>query len=116
MAARFEWRTSLCAADFPETAYEALRLRVTDHTPFNTLAWMRASEQALPTGQRLHVLLGWQGHELVLCLPLVDWLSFPALLPPGVHRQPVKRGEPKTLQRVRSGYGVKEPGQVTAYL
>ncbi|MGL6247128.1 GNAT family N-acetyltransferase [Pseudomonas sp.] len=71
MAARFEWRTSLCAADFPATAYEALRLRVTDHTPFNTLAWMRASEQALTAGQRLHVLLGWQGQELVLCLPLV---------------------------------------------
>lgn len=81
MAARFEWRTSLCAADFPETAYEALRLRVTDHTPFNTLAWMRASEQALPTGQRLHVLLGWQGHELVLCLPLVASVERFARLP-----------------------------------
>jgi CelD/BcsL family acetyltransferase involved in cellulose biosynthesis len=71
MAARFEWRTSLCAPDFPATAYETLRLRVTDHTPFNALAWMCASEQALKAGERLHVLLGWQGHELVLCLPLV---------------------------------------------
>ena len=71
MAARFEWRTSLCAADFPAVAYEALRLRVTDHTPFNTLAWMAASEQALAAGENLHVLLGWQGNELVLCLPLV---------------------------------------------
>jgi CelD/BcsL family acetyltransferase involved in cellulose biosynthesis len=71
MAARFEWRTSLCAADFPAAAYEALRLRVTDHTPFNTLAWMAASEQALAAGENLHVLLGWQGNELVLCLPLV---------------------------------------------
>ena len=71
MAARFEWRTSLCAADFPAAAYEALRLRVTDHTPFNTLAWMTASEQALAAGENLHVLLGWQGNELVLCLPLV---------------------------------------------
>jgi len=59
MAARFEWRTSLCAADFPAAAYEALRLRVTDHTPFNTLAWMAASEQALAAGENLHVLLGW---------------------------------------------------------
>ena len=71
MAARFEWRTSLCAPDFPATAYETLRLRVTDHTPFNALAWMCASEQALKAGESLHVLLGWQGSELVLCLPLV---------------------------------------------
>lgn len=71
MAARFQWRTSLCADDFPAAAYEALRLRVTDHTPFNTLAWMAASERALTSGERLHVLLGWEGDELVLCLPLV---------------------------------------------
>ncbi|MHC8407069.1 GNAT family N-acetyltransferase [Pseudomonas sp. TMB3-21] len=71
MAARFEWRTSLCAADFPAAAYEALRLRVMDHTPFNALAWMCASEQALSGADRLHVLLGWQGIELVFCLPLV---------------------------------------------
>lgn len=71
MTARFEWRTSLCAADFPAAAYEALRLRVTDHTPFNALAWMSASEQALTAAERLHVLLGWHGEELVLCLPLV---------------------------------------------
>lgn len=69
--ARFEWRTSLCAPDFPTAAYEGLRWRVTDHTPFNTLAWLRASEQALTAGARLHVLLGWQGDELNLCLPLV---------------------------------------------
>jgi CelD/BcsL family acetyltransferase involved in cellulose biosynthesis len=71
MATRFEWRTSLCTPDFPAAAYEALRLRVTDHTPFNTLAWLCAAEQALSDGQRLHVLLGWQGDELALCLPLV---------------------------------------------
>ena len=71
MAARFEWRTSVCAADFPAAAYEALRLRVTDHTPFNALAWMSAAEQALSAGQSLHVLLGWQGDTLLLCLPLV---------------------------------------------
>ena len=71
MMARFEWRTSLCAPDFPTAAYEGLRWRVTDHTPFNTLAWLRASEQALVAGERLHVLLGWHGDELALCLPLV---------------------------------------------
>ncbi|VVM39951.1 hypothetical protein PS645_00220 [Pseudomonas fluorescens] len=71
MAARYEWRTSLCAADFPAAAYEALRLRVMDHTPFNALAWLCASEQALSGAERLHVLLGWQGTELVFCLPLV---------------------------------------------
>lgn len=71
MMARFEWRTSLCAPDFPAAAYEGLRRRVTDHTPFNTLAWLCASEQALTAGEHLHVLLGWQGDELALCLPLV---------------------------------------------
>ncbi|MGY2259174.1 GNAT family N-acetyltransferase [Pseudomonas sp. SDO55104_S430] len=71
MTVRLQWRTSLCAADFPAEAYEALRLRVKDHTPFNALEWMCASEQALPADQRLHVLLGWQGDELMLCLPLV---------------------------------------------
>ena len=71
MATRFEWRTSLCAADFPEAAYEALRLRVTDHTPFNNLGWLCAAEQALGTDERLHILLGWEADELRLCLPLV---------------------------------------------
>ncbi|WP_433736047.1 GNAT family N-acetyltransferase [Pseudomonas putida] len=71
MTVRLQWCASLCAADFPAAAYEALRLRVMDHTPFNALAWMSASEQALTAGERLHVLLGWQGQELVLCLPLV---------------------------------------------
>lgn len=69
--ARFEWRTSLCAPDFPAAAYEALRLRVTDHTPFNSLDWLCAAEQALDTHERLHVLLGWEADELRLCLPLV---------------------------------------------
>ncbi|MDD1005257.1 GNAT family N-acetyltransferase [Pseudomonas sp. TNT2022 ID642] len=71
MATRFEWRNSLCAADFPEAAYEALRLRVTDHTPFNHLGWLCAAEQALGEGERLHILLGWKADELRLCLPLV---------------------------------------------
>jgi len=71
MTARFEWRTSLCAADFPAAAYEALRLQVTDHTPFNHLGWLCAAEQALGAGERLHILLGWEADELRLCLPLV---------------------------------------------
>jgi CelD/BcsL family acetyltransferase involved in cellulose biosynthesis len=71
MVMRFEWRTSLCAADFPATAYEVLRLRVTDHTPFNHLGWLCAAEQALGENQRLHVLLGWDADQLRLCLPLV---------------------------------------------
>ncbi|MCM8744409.1 GNAT family N-acetyltransferase [Pseudomonas koreensis] len=71
MTARFEWRTSLCAADFPAAAYEALRLRVTDSTPFNHLGWLRAAQLTLDEGQRLHVLLGWEADELRLCLPLV---------------------------------------------
>ena len=71
MTARFEWRTSLCAADFPAAAYEALRLRVRDSTPFNHLGWLRAAQLTLDEGQRLHVLLGWEADELRLCLPLV---------------------------------------------
>ena len=68
---RFEWRTSLCAADFPAAAYEALRLQVTDHTPFNHLGWLCAAEQTLGERERLHILLGWDADELRLCLPLV---------------------------------------------
>ncbi|MGP6460203.1 GNAT family N-acetyltransferase [Pseudomonas parakoreensis] len=71
MVTRFEWCTSLCAADFPAVAYEALRLRVSDHTPFNQLGWLCAAEQALSAGERLHILLGWEADELRLCLPLV---------------------------------------------
>ncbi|MFJ2363241.1 GNAT family N-acetyltransferase [Pseudomonas sp. NPDC087697] len=71
MMVRFEWRTSLCASDFPATAYEALRQRVADPTPFNTLAWLCAAERSLQDGATLHVLLGWQGEQLSLCLPLI---------------------------------------------
>ncbi|APC14801.1 cellulose biosynthesis protein [Pseudomonas frederiksbergensis] len=71
MAVRFEWRTSLCATDFPATAFEALRQRVTEHTPFNALAWLSAAERALPRDATLHVLLGWQGEQLCVCLPLI---------------------------------------------
>ncbi|PMW95663.1 cellulose biosynthesis protein [Pseudomonas sp. FW215-R2] len=69
--ARFEWRTSLCAPDFPAAAYEALRLRVTDHTPFNSLGWLIAAEQTLDASEHLHILLGWEADKLRLCLPLV---------------------------------------------
>ncbi|ETF09264.1 GNAT family N-acetyltransferase [Pseudomonas moraviensis] len=72
MVMRFEWRTSLCAADFPATAYETLRLHVADHTPFNHLGWLCAAEQALEKNQCLHVLLGWEAEALRLCLPLVS--------------------------------------------
>ena len=71
MTARFEWRTSLCAADFPAAAYEALRLSVADHTPFNNLGWLRAAELTLAQGECLHILLGWEADELRLCLPLI---------------------------------------------
>lgn len=71
MSVRFEWRASLCATDFPAHAYEALRLDVTDHTPFNTLAWLCAAEHALTENQRLQVLLAWEDERLCLCLPLV---------------------------------------------
>ena len=81
MTARFEWRTSVCAADFPAAAYEALRLRVAQHTPFNTLAWMCASEQALAAGCQVHILLAWRGDELQLCLPLVASIERFAGLP-----------------------------------
>lgn len=72
---RFEWRSSLCASDFPASAHEALRLRVTDHTPFNSLGWLIAAEQALREGECLHVLLGWEADEMCLCLPLVTGLE-----------------------------------------
>lgn len=71
MAIRLQWCRSLSAADFPATAYEALRTQVPDATPFNTLAWLQAAEFALPPDQQLHVLLGWQEQTLCLCLPLV---------------------------------------------
>ncbi|MBV6287017.1 GNAT family N-acetyltransferase [Pseudomonas aegrilactucae] len=67
----FTWRTSLCADDFPDDAYEQLRQRVPDATPFNSLAWLRAAEAALPPDQRVHVLLGHAQGRLLLCLPLI---------------------------------------------
>jgi CelD/BcsL family acetyltransferase involved in cellulose biosynthesis len=71
MSVHFEWCTSLCATDFPAAAYEGLRRRVADSTPFNTLAWLCAAEHGLGRDERLQVLLAWQGEQLCLCLPLV---------------------------------------------
>ncbi|MCY1396314.1 Acetyltransferase (GNAT) domain protein [compost metagenome] len=71
MSVTFQWRTSLCAEDFPQAAYEELRLRVAGSTPFNSLAWLRAAERTLPAHEQLHILLGWQGGRLQVCLPLV---------------------------------------------
>lgn len=71
MAIELRWCGSLNDPDFPAEAYEALRRRLPASTPFNHLGWLRAAEQALQPGQRLAVLLGWQGTQLSLCLPLV---------------------------------------------
>lgn len=75
MTLTFTWRTSLCADDFPVDAYEQLRQQLPDTTPFNSLAWLRAAEAALPHGQQLHVLLGHAQGRLVLCLPLIRTLE-----------------------------------------
>ena len=71
MTLTFTWRTSLCADDFPTDAYEQLRQRLPDATPFNSLPWLRAAEAALPASQPLHILLGHAQGRLVLCLPLI---------------------------------------------
>ncbi|WP_260961791.1 GNAT family N-acetyltransferase [Pseudomonas citri] len=72
MAIRFQWCTSLGAADFPTSAYEQLCAQVADTTPFNSLAWLQAAQFALLPDQQLNVLLGWQDQDLCLCLPLVS--------------------------------------------
>ncbi len=71
MALRLSWCASLRTPDFPAAEYEALRQRLPGSTPFNHLAWLHAAEAALAPGQRLQVLLGYQGERLCLCLPLV---------------------------------------------
>jgi CelD/BcsL family acetyltransferase involved in cellulose biosynthesis len=68
---RFEWHSSLLGGDFPVAAYEQLRATAPFATPFNRLAWLRGAEQALSKNQTLHVLLGWDEQQLVLCLPLI---------------------------------------------
>ncbi|WP_049870524.1 GNAT family N-acetyltransferase [Pseudomonas cremoricolorata] len=71
MAIELRWCASLLDPSFPAEHYEALRQRLAASTPFNHLGWLHAAEQALQPGQRLAVLLGWQGEQLRMCLPLV---------------------------------------------
>ncbi len=70
MKLRWQWCASLGAQDFPARAYEQLRQQVEGATPFNRLSWLRGAEQALQQ-QQLQILLGWQGEQLLLCLPLI---------------------------------------------
>ncbi|SEM53105.1 Acetyltransferase involved in cellulose biosynthesis, CelD/BcsL family [Pseudomonas sp. ok272] len=70
-ALRWAWCTSLDSEDVAPLDYEALCQRIPEATPFNNLAWLRAAEHALPSDTTLHVLLGWQGEHLCLCLPLI---------------------------------------------
>ncbi|PUA47371.1 cellulose biosynthesis protein [Pseudomonas protegens] len=70
MNLRWQWCASLGAQDFPAGAYEQLRQQVEGATPFNRLSWLRGAEQALRQ-QQLQILLGWQGEQLLLCLPLI---------------------------------------------
>ncbi|NER65516.1 GNAT family N-acetyltransferase [Pseudomonas sp. MAFF212427] len=72
MTLTLTWRTSLCADDFPAAEYEQLRQRLPDSTPFNSLAWLRAAEAALPAAPSLQVLMGHAQGRLVLCLPLIS--------------------------------------------
>lgn len=78
---RLQWCRSLTAADFPYDGYETLRQRVEQATPFNRLGWLQAAERTLSSDQKLHVLLGWDGPRLVLCLPLLDCRERRAGLP-----------------------------------
>lgn len=71
MDCRFQWSSTLSAADVPREAYARLRAQVPQATPFNHLGWLQAAERALEPGQTLQVLLAWTGSELRLCLPLV---------------------------------------------
>src|SRR5690606_3999555 len=68
---RFQWCESLSAPDFPVQAYVQLCERLPHSTPFNHLGWLRAAENGLEPDQTLHVLLGWSGDQLLLCLPLI---------------------------------------------
>lgn len=71
MGVRLSWLDSLDDPDFPAGQYEALRQRLPQSTPFNSLAWLRAAQAALPAGQTLQILLGYEQEQLRLCLPLV---------------------------------------------
>lgn len=71
MGLRLSWLDSLDAPAFPAQAYEQLRQRLPQATPFNSLGWLRAAEAALEPGHTLQVLLGFDRDHLCLCLPLV---------------------------------------------
>lgn len=71
MSLRFEWVRSLQGVAFPVDAYKRLHESVHSATPFNRPGWLYGAEHALAAGQGLHVLLGWEDEQLVLCLPLV---------------------------------------------
>lgn len=71
MSVRFEWVRSLLDGAFPRVAYTGLVDSLHMATPFNRLGWLDGAERALGAEQALHVLLGWEGEQLVLCLPLV---------------------------------------------
>ncbi|MDD0973744.1 GNAT family N-acetyltransferase [Pseudomonas fontis] len=75
MQPSLSWRTSLRCDDFPAADYEQLRQAVADATPFNSLAWLQAAEQALPADQSLQILLGHDAGRLCLCLPLIVCLE-----------------------------------------
>lgn len=68
---RFQWLDSLDSEHFPEEAYADLCRRTPQLSPFNHLGWLRAAERTRAPGQRVQVLLGWEGATLVLCLPLI---------------------------------------------
>lgn len=70
-ALSWAWCTSLCDEGFAAQDYETLRQQIPEATPFNSLAWLRAAERALPCGTTLHVLQAWQDQQLCLCLPLI---------------------------------------------
>ncbi|MCU1734958.1 MULTISPECIES: GNAT family N-acetyltransferase [unclassified Pseudomonas] len=71
MGLRLRWLDSLDAPAFPAQAYEHLRQRLPQATPFNSLGWLRAAAAALEPGHTLQVLLGFDRDHLCLCLPLV---------------------------------------------
>ncbi|NBF08046.1 GNAT family N-acetyltransferase [Pseudomonas sp. Fl4BN1] len=116
MSFRWQWCASLAAADFPVAAYEQLRQRCVDATPFNRLSWLQGAEQALDGRQHLQILLGWQDQQLLLCLPLIRGRERKAGLPLQVVRHlghplsdrlallvadPAQSAMPEALQEIR---------------
>lgn len=71
MSIRFSWYNSLSDPHFPKQDYSSLAKLTKESTPFNHLAWLKGAEQSLESHQKLHILIGYQGSELVICLPLI---------------------------------------------